>query len=342
MRCGVMQKTIIELENTPCIAFAASVGGSREYEGPLGGLLDAHDEDNSFGQPTWEKSEAEMQRQALNLALAKGKLQPDSLDALFAGDLINQCTSSAYGLLSFDVPYIGLYGACSTAAEGIAMAAMTVNAGYFKRAAAVTSSHNGSAERQFRYPLEYGGQRSPTAQWTVTGSAAFIIEGGERGLYGAFLREVMFGRTLDRGINDAGNMGAAMAPAAADTLLRYFKASKLRPENFDLIVTGDLGSEGHSILLELTSAGGLDLSKVCSDCGMLIYDQRGQDVHSGGSGCGCSAVVLAAELLRRIKEGEIKDMLFVGTGALMSPDALKQGQSIPGVAHLVRISSARN
>lgn len=330
-----MPKGIIKLENAPAILCAASVVGKRESEGPLGELFDFHDRDDRFGQATWEKSEAEMQHMALNLAMAKEKMSIAGIDAIFAGDLMNQCTSSSYGLLSHDAPFIGLYGACSTAAEALILAGLTVNAGYFKKAAVVTSSHNCSAERQFRFPLEYGGQRTPTSQWTVTGSGAFIVSDEDK-KYPRIV-EVMPGMTVDYGIKDANNMGAAMAPAAADTLIRYFSDSGLGPSVFDLIITGDLGYEGHSAVLELMAARGFDLSKNYNDCGLLIYRRSSQDMHAGGSGCGCSAVVLAAYLLKRIREGTLHDILFVGTGALMSPLSVQQGESIPGIAHLVRI-----
>jgi stage V sporulation protein AD len=330
-----MQKGIIKLENVPAIVSAASVVGKREYEGPLGPLFDFHDEDDRFGKTTWEQSEAEMQRLALNLAMSKEKFGITDIDTIFAGDLINQCTSSAYGLLDYDVPFIGLYGACSTAAEGLILAALTVNAGYFYRTAVVTSSHNCSAERQFRFPLEYGGQRTPTSQWTVTGSGAFIVASDDK--KNPRIVEVMPGRSLDFGITDANNMGAAMAPAAADTLVRYFNLSGLSPSAFDMIITGDLGFEGHSIVLDLTMAKGLDLSKNYNDCGLLIYDRTGQDMHAGGSGCGCSATVMASYILKQMREGGLRDVLFIGTGALMSPLMIQQGQSIPGIAHLVHI-----
>lgn len=335
-----MPKGILKLENAPAIISTAAVVGKHEAEGPLGELFDFHDRDDRFGQTTWEKSEAEMQHMALNLAMAKNKIGISDIDVIFAGDLINQCTSSTYGLLSHDAPYIGLYGACSTVAEALILSCLTVNAGYFKKAAVVTSSHNCSAERQFRLPLEYGGQRTPTSQWTVTGSGAFIVA-DEEGNYPRII-EVMPGMTVDYGIKDANNMGAAMAPAAADTLLRYFNASGLEPSAFDLIVTGDLGFEGHSIMSELMISKGFDLSKNYNDCGLLIYHRSAQDMHAGGSGCGCSAVVLASYLLKHMREGKLNDLLFIATGALMSPLSIQQGGSIPGIAHLVRIKGEKN
>ena len=284
---------------------------------------------------TWELAESEMQRLAFNTALAKLSLSEQSVGALFAGDLLNQCVSSSYGLLDFDIPYFGLYGACSTAVEGIMLASATVSAGYFGTAAAVTSSHYCSAERQYRTPIEYGAQRSPTAQWTVTGAGAFMIcpEGRVRVVEG------LPGIVIEKGISDASNMGAAMAPAAADTILRYFRESELTPDDLDMIVTGDLGHEGGRILCELLLSEGLDIREQYRDCGVMIYDRERQDKHAGGSGCGCSAVVLASYLCPMLESGKIKNILALGTGAMMSPSSIQQGQAIPAIAHLVRISS---
>ncbi len=331
-----MRKAVIQLKRPPSIISCAAVGGAKEKEGPIGEYFDIHDSTDTFGQSTWERSESEMQRIALNTALSKCTLHDCELDAVFAGDLINQCTSSSYGLIDFDIPFFGLYGACSTAAEGLVLASALTSSGVIQRAAVVTSSHNCSSERQFRYPLEYGGQRPPTAQWTVTGSGAFIVSSEGEGPY---ITEVMPGRTVDKGITDANNMGAAMAPAAIDTLSRYFRESGTDPSCFDGIFTGDLGYEGYSIVLELMKKQGYDLEGVYSDCGLMIYNRQIQDMHAGGSGCGCSACVLAAYLMDRLRSGALSDILFIGTGALMSPMSVQQGQSIPGVAHLVRIKT---
>lgn len=333
-----MQRGLIKLNNAPSIISSASVVGSKEYEGPLGGLFDFHDNDNTFGQKTWEKSEAEMQKIALNLALSKIKLTDEDIDALFAGDLINQCTSSSYGLLSFNIPFFGLFGACSTAAEGLILASLLVDSGTYKRTAAVTSSHNCSAERQFRTPLEYGGQRTPTSQWTVTGAGAFIVSSDN---CGPFVSEVMPGRTIDKGIKDANNMGAAMAPAAIDTLIRFFKQTNTTPDNYGKIITGDLGNEGYGIVVDLMEKEGYSIRDKYTDCGLFIYDHEKQDMHAGGSGCGCSAVVLASHFLNEIKKGNLSDILFLGTGALMSPGSIQQGESIPAIAHLVHITKER-
>ena len=322
------------------ILAASSAVGKKEKEGPLGDLFDFSDPTDRFGQKTWERSESEMQRIVFSGAAGKLGIGEEDIDAVFAGDLLNQCVGSAYGLLQFDIPYFGLYGACSTCAEGLTLAAMTVSAGLYRRAASVTSSHNASAERQYRNPLEYGGQRPPTAQWTVTGAGAFIV-GKACGDASALIADVMPGVVIEKGIKDAANMGAAMAPAAADTVLRYLDENGKKPADFDLIVTGDLGFEGNSILHDLLAVAGAETARtgLLTDCGMMIFDRERQDVHSGGSGCGCSAAVLAAYLLPRLKSGMLKNILFIGTGAMMSPSSTKQGEAIPAVAHLVHLTS---
>lgn len=335
-----MGSAVIRLNSE--ILCAASAVGKQEYEGPLGTWFDLHCEDDRFGQDTWEKAESEMQRQCLGVALSKSGLREADIGALFAGDLINQCTGSSYGLLDYDIPYFGLYGACSTAIEGLMLSSVMTTTGVFDHCASVTSSHNCSAERQFRTPLEYGAQRAPTSQWTVTGSGSFITRSAVQGSGKAKITEALPGISVEKGVTDMTNMGAAMAPAALDTLVRYFTESGSEPNDFDLIVTGDLGFEGNSILRDLLSIEGYETDERLTDCGMLIYDRNGQDMHAGGSGCGCSAVVLASYFLPKIESGEIKNMLILGTGALMSPDSIKQGLAIPGIAHLLRIESERN
>ncbi|MBQ9784458.1 MAG: stage V sporulation protein AD [Clostridia bacterium] len=327
-----MQQGALKLD-ARILSRATAVGG-KEADGPLGARFDFCDPDNRYGMKTWESAESEMQRVAFNTALAKCGLRDRDLDALFAGDLLNQCVGSAYGLLAFDVPYFGLYGACSTCAEGLLLASALVSGGLCERCGAVTSSHYCSAERQYRTPLEYGAQRPPTAQWTVTGAGAFVVGKGDRG---AHITRGMAGKALERGVNDANNMGAAMAPAAADTLVRFFSATGTRPEDYSLIVTGDLGFEGGSILEDLMRIEGYPMGDCYTDCGQLIFDRKRQDVHGGGSGCGCSAVVLAAHLLPELEKGTWERILFLSTGAMMSPDSIKQGESIPAVAHLLEI-----
>jgi len=340
-----MKNPVITPTREVRIFCAASCVGHDEKKGPLGDCFDLHDDKDTFGQKTWEGSESEMQRLALNAALAKAKLKSEDIDLLLAGDLLNQCIGSSFGLLSFQIPYLGLYGACSTAAESILLASLLCGGGYVKRAAAVTSSHNCSAERQFRYPIEYGGQRTPTSQWTVTGSGAFLLENAASGGSGSVqVAQVMPGRAIDKGITDANNMGAAMAPAALDTLDRYFRATGTAPSDFDLILTGDLGREGSKILRDLCAAAGFPIDSVHSDCGLLIYppDSAGADKHAGGSGCGCSAVVLASHILPQLEKGILRDILFIGTGALMNPMSIQQGNSIPSIAHLVRLTSVQD
>lgn len=333
-----MQNKTLKFGNNTTIISSASVVGRHEHEGPVGDCFDLHDNTDRFGKKTWESAEGEMQRLCLNLALSKARISERELDALYAGDLLNQCSASSYGLLDFDIPYFGLYGACSTAAEGIMLASMAVSAGQYERCAAVTSSHNCSSERQFRTPIEYGAQRSPTAQWTVTGAGAFIIgDGGD-----VHVAEALAGIVVDKGINDAANMGAAMAPAALSTLVRYFECGDVHPDNVDLIITGDLGWEGGSILCDLMRCEGYDIKSKYNDCGMIIFSRGAQDMHCGGSGCGCSASIMASYIIPKIARGELSNVLFLGTGAMMSPSSIQQGESIPAVAHLVRLSPTKS
>ncbi|MBE6589558.1 MAG: stage V sporulation protein AD [Ruminococcaceae bacterium] len=323
------------------ITAAASAVGGKEADGPLGDLFDLRDGSDRFGKDTWEDAESEMQRLAFNVALSKRGVRDVDVGALFAGDLLNQCVGSSYGLLAFDTPFVGLYGACSTAAESLMLASLFVTHDIFPLCGAVTSSHYCSAERQFRTPVEYGAQRSPTAQWTVTGAGAFLTERAVRGGAHAVVTRAQIGRAIDMGVKDASNMGAAMAPAAADTLKRFFEGCGSRPEDYSLIVTGDLGFEGSAILGDLMRAEGYPLGARYTDCGCLIYERVRQDVHGGGSGCGCSATVLASHLLPKLCAGEWDRILFLGTGAMMSPDSLKQGKGIAGIAHLLEIVSPR-
>ena len=325
-----------------CILSSASAVGKKESQGPLQGCFDYVDPTDRFGKKTWESSESEMQRFALNLALGKASLHDAEVGALFAGDLLNQCVGSAYGLLSFNIPYFGLYGACSTCAESLLLASLLVSGGFCRAAAAVTSSHYCSAERQYRTPLEYGGQRSPTAQWTVTGAGAFLVGDPSMHPSGVRIARGMPGIAHNSGISDSSNMGAAMAPSAADTLLRYLSATGEEIIGYDRIVTGDLGFEGGALFRDLLYAEGVDLADRYADCGQLIYDRKRQDVHAGGSGCGCSAVVLASHLLPKLRSGEYRKILFLATGAMMNPDSVKQGESIPSIAHLLELTCAES
>ncbi len=321
---------IVKTENAYIMSFAAAVG-KKEGEGPLKNRFDYIDTDDRFGMKTWEMAESECSRLALSLAFAKAPMAPSEVDYLIAGDLENQCVASCYGLLSYEIPYIGIYGACSNLTEGMALAAMLLSGGAARRIAVVTSSHNCAAERQFRSPIEYGGQRAPTAQWTVTGAGGYVL--GERGK--AKIADCMIGIVQDKGQNDVTNMGAAMAPAAADTLLRYFKESHTNAHDYDLIITGDLGSHGSELFKHLCEINGYEVGNH-TDCGKLMYAES-QDVHAGASGCGCIATVFGAHFLPYIESGKLGNILLMATGALMSKDSVTQGQNIPSVAHLVHI-----
>ncbi|MBQ4248400.1 MAG: stage V sporulation protein AD [Clostridia bacterium] len=320
----------------PSVISNAACVGKKEGDGPLSAHFDAISWDDRFGEKTWEKSEASLQRMTLETAISKVGLDASDIDMLFSGDLLNQCIASGYCAREMKIPMLGLYGACSTMAEGLSLAAMMTEGGFADVCAAVTSSHFCSAERQFRFPLEYGGQRTPTSQRTVTGSGAVILSRAKKPPY---ILHSTVGRVIDMGIKDINNMGAAMAPAACSTLVRFFTDTGLSPDVFDLILTGDLGVTGTDILLEIASREGLELKSNYDDCGRMIFDTRAQDTHSGGSGCGCSAAVVCSYVLNMMRAGKLKHVLFVGTGALMSPIILNQKESIPAVAHAVHISS---
>lgn len=332
-----MSRTIFQFQSKPKIISAAAVGGALEGEGLLGEWFDLISSDSKFGMDTWEKAEAEMVREATETAIKKSGLDYDKIDLSFAGDLTNQCAASTFGLKDKRIPYIGLYGACSTFALSMGMAAIAVDSGFAKIALAEASSHFCSAERQYRFPLEYGCQRPPTAQTTVTGSGCVII--GESEENKPSIVEFFPGIVRDLGICDANDMGAAMAPSCADTLVRYFEISKESPEDFDLILTGDLGFGGHKIFLELCRRNGMNLENFSDDCGKRIYDRKKQEVNSGGSGCGCSATVFCSQIMNLFSEGKIKDILLIGTGALLNSASVLQKESIPGISHLVRIKS---
>ncbi len=314
----------------------ANVVGKKEGQGPLGDSFDIVCEDPYFGQKSWEKAESEMQRQALALAIRKSALSESDIQCIFGGDLLNQCIGTSFNLRGFAVPFIGLYGACSTMAESLALAAIYVDGGFADRVAALTSSHFCSAERQYRQPLAYGAQRTPTAQWTATASGAVVVSSS-----GVGPRVTMHttGKIVDMGIKDANNMGAAMAPAAYDTLTAFFLDTGTNPDAYDLILTGDLGSLGSRILRDLFVQDGITLGENYKDCGVLLYDAQRQDVHAGGSGCGCSASVLTGYVLNGMREGKWKKVLFAATGALLSPISSQQGESIPSICHAVLIEN---
>ena len=327
------------LPNPPVITTWASVAGKKEGEGPLSKTFDVICQDTYFGQKTWEQGEKKMQQLALHTLAEKAGLKQSDFDIVFSGDLLNQCIGSSFTLRNQGIPHLGLYGACSTMSESLLLASMTVGGGYADRVVAMTSSHFASSERQYRFPLGYGGQRTPTAQWTVTGSGAALVcsEGN-----GPKVECCTIGTVRDLGIKDANNMGAAMAPAAFDTIRAHFDDLNTAPEDFDLIVTGDLGQLGKEMLLELARRDGINLGGKLTDCGTLVFDNTTQDVHSGGSGCGCSAITLCGDLLNKLNKGKLERILFCGTGALLSPTSTQQGLPIPGVCHAVSILSGRN
>ena len=325
----IQGKQSITFEQPPYILSYASIVGKKEGDGPLGKYFDKIETDPMVGKSNWEEAESELQKQAAQMALEKAKLLPEDIRYLFSGDLLGQIIASSFGMLELQIPMFGLYGACSTAGESISLAAMTVAAGYAKHCLAVTSSHFASAEKQFRYPLEYASQRPLSTTWTVTGSGAFVIsETGNVKITG-----ITTGKMMDYGVKDSMNMGAAMAPAAADTIYQHFVDFDRTPEDYDLIVTGDLGVVGRELVLDLLKEKGYDLTDKYFDCGIAIFDDSKQDTHSGGSGCGCSAVTLAGYLLPKLESGELKRILFLPTGALLSTVSFNEGQSIPGICH---------
>ena len=323
------------LAQPPVITAWANVAGKKEVEGPLSHTFDIKCRDTYFGQKTWEQAEKQMQQLALRKLAEKAGLTMADFDVVFSGDLLNQCIGSSFTLRNTGVPHLGLYGACSTMAESLCVGAMLVDGGYVRRALCAASSHFCSAERQYRFPLEYGCQRTPTAQWTVTGAGASLLSGDEDAPALCRVTHVTIGKVTDMGQADANNMGAAMAPAAADTLRRHFADTGRRAADYDLIITGDLGQVGHDILMDLMEESGMPLRfERYMDCGLQVFD-GGQDVHAGGSGCGCSAITLNSMILRRFREGELKRVLFMATGALLSTTSSQQGETIPGVAHAV-------
>ncbi|HCH27931.1 MAG TPA: stage V sporulation protein AD [Ruminococcaceae bacterium] len=324
----------IFLNNRPSITGYGSVVGKTEREGPLGDEFDRFDIDIRFGEKTFERAESRIQKIAVETALKKAGISEKDCDVIFAGDLLNQCIGSTFGLKDKNIPYVGIYGACSTMALGLSLASVFVDCGIAKNAVAVTSSHFCSAERQYRFPLEYGALRTPTSQRTVTGSGAAVLSlQGDK----PYINSVTFGKIVDRGVCDANNMGAAMAPSAADTIKEYFYDTNTSPEDYDIIITGDLGFVGTKLLYELLLKDDIDIRCKHNDCGQMIYDKNLRDVNAGGSGCGCSAVVLNSYIMHRFENRDFNNILFMSTGALLSPTSALQGESIPGITHLLNI-----
>ena len=328
------QSTIL-LPNRPCLRASAAIAGKKEGEGPLAKDFDRVIEDDLFGEESWEKAESRFQYEAATTAIVKAGLTPGQIDVSLGGDLLNQIMAASMAARELHIPFLGLYGACSTMAESLCVGSMLVDGGYARHALCTVSSHFCTAERQYRFPLEYGCQRPPTAQWTVTGAGSVVLsaEAGPAPLCRA--THVTIGRIVDLAIKDANNMGAAMAPAAADTLTRHLADTGRTPADYDLILTGDLGRVGHDLLLALMQQRGIPLDPArYTDCGLLIF-APGQDTHCGGSGCGCSAVVLGGHILGKLHRGELQRVLFMATGALLSPTTNQHGESIPGIAHAI-------
>lgn len=349
MKNQMLGKASIRLTEPVYILSSGSVVGTKEGQGPLGLLFDRVGEDDLFGGANWEEAESNLQKDAVYLALTKCGLQPGDISFLFAGDLLGQSIATSFGISNYQIPLFGLYGACSTCGESLALGTMAIAGGFADRVLCVTSSHFGSAEKEFRYPLDYGNQRPLSASWTVTGSGAFILgnrdavealqEAGETTInQEAKLKRpgitgITVGRIVDYGLKDSLNMGACMAPAAADTLERHFVDYNSQPEDYDKIITGDLGMVGQRVLIDLLRDRGYDISSRHMDCGIEIFDSTSQDTHAGGSGCGCCAVTLSAFILKQLKEGNWKKILFLPTGALLSKTSFNEGKSVPGISH---------
>ena len=329
LKCG---RQSFQFINPPVITAWASIAGKKEKEGPLGKYFTKTNNDTFFGQSTWEKAENKMQQLALEKIAEHSAIPKDDFGLICSGDLLNQCIGSSFSLSNTGIPHLGLYGACSTMAESLIVSAMAVTCGFSDHVIAMTSSHFASSERQYRFPLGYGGQRTPTAQWTVTGAGAAMLSSKGSG---PKITGCTIGSVVDLGVKDANNMGAAMAPAALSTIKAHFQDLKRTADDYDLIVTGDLGQIGKELLLSLARTEGISLGGKLDDWGCLVFDNLMKDVHAGGSGCGCSAIVLCGYLLDNSKSGKIKRVLFCGTGALVSPASIQQGRTIPGVCHAV-------
>ena len=330
----------IQLPSRPAICGCAACVGPKEGQGPLGHCFDHVAKDEMNGQETFELAEKELYLEAIRRAVQKGGSGMERIQFLLGGDLLNQIITASFSARELGIPFIGLYGACSTMAESLALGGMLLDGGHADEVICAASSHFCTAERQYRYPLEFGAQRPPTAQWTVTGAGASLLSTRPNAPVLARMTQVCIGRVVDLGVTDANNMGAAMAPAAADTLLAFFADTQTSPDEYDLIITGDLGQIGHDLLLQLMREQRCPLPHDrYTDCGLMIFDRKTQDVHAGGSGCGCSASVLNGHLLPMLQCGELRRILFMATGALMSLTSSQQGESIPGVAHAVVLES---
>ena len=341
--CALQKGTqSVEFEKNIFIKDSASIVGTKEGQGPLGSLFDMVGNDDMFGCQTWEEAESSLQKDAVYMALGKAKLKPSDMRYIFAGDLLGQSIATSYGILNYEIPFFGLYGACSTCGESLSLGSMAICGGFADKVICVTSSHFASAEKEFRFPLEYGNQRPLSASWTVTGSGAFVLTGSrsENEKVRARITGITTGIIQDYGLKDSMNMGACMAPAACNVIYQNFMDFGRAPDDYDKIITGDLGSVGQAALLELLRDKGFDISKQHMDCGIEIFDAEKQDTHAGGSGCGCAATVLSAFILKQLEEGVWKRVLFVPTGALLSKTSFNEGQTVPGIAHGVILENA--
>lgn len=351
-------KASVKPEQPVYILNSGSVVGTKEGQGPLGLLFDTVGEDDMFGCETWEEAESSLQKEAVNLALTKAGLKPEDITFAFAGDLLGQSIATSYGISVYGIPLLGVYGACSTCGESLTIGVMSIAGGFADRVVCVTSSHFASAEKEFRFPLDYGSQRPLSATWTVTGSGAFVLGNEEATRKGganaaemstgassgknrarARITGMTVGKIVDYGLKDSMNMGACMAPAAASTIEQHLIDFNSQPEDYDKIITGDLGKVGQRVLIDLLREKGIDISAQHMDCGIEIYDADSQDTHAGGSGCGCSAVTLSAYILKQLEEKNWKKVLFMPTGALLSKTSFNEGKSVPGIAHGLIIES---
>lgn len=330
-------KQSIEFKNTPYIIESASIVGKKEGEGPLAHCFDRVCNDETFGADNWEAAESKLQEDTCNLLFEKSKMNTDDIRYLFSGDLLEQDIATSFGLKNIKIPMFGLFGACSTIGEALSLASMIVGGGYADNVIAMASSHFASAEKQFRFPLDYAGQRPLAATWTVTGCGAYIVGNKPDKVK---ITGITTGKIIDYGVRDTFNMGAAMAPAAADTILNNLMDFNRKASDYDAIITGDLGYVGKHILIDILREWDIDVADNHIDCGIEIFSPNEQDTHSGGSGCGCAASVFSAYILPKIRSGELKRVLFVPTGALMSKTSFNEGQSIPGIAHGVVIEKA--
>jgi stage V sporulation protein AD len=336
-------KQSVLFNNPPYIIAASSIAGKKEGEGPLGTLFDVIQEDPMFGKNSWEEAESELMKQAAGKVLQKTGLKSTDIRYLVGGDLLGQLIATSFGVSELEIPMIGIYGACSTMGEAMSIGAMLIDGGYADRVMAITSSHFAGAEKQFRFPLDYGNQRPYSASWTVTGSGAVIITNQDSRINSSeqaiIIKGVTTGKIVDYGIKDSMNMGAAMAPAAFETIKQNFEDLGVRPDYYDKIITGDLGYIGKDILIDMLKEKNYDISGNYMDCGIEIFDKDNQDTHAGGSGCGCSAITFAGYILKQLKEKSWKRVLFVPTGALLSQTSFNEGQTIPCIAHAVIVES---